>query len=565
VKKRIIVCILLNIILGYFVYNHIDFALIPVIWVISILFLIIPFNSLKDLRDNAILFYSKVKRNRNELIAVFILCFILVSVVVLNYDSERFHQDDLITAYFSIKHNFSGILFFSPVPLNPTEWVCQFPSLYFAIQQIILGFIGVTNLSVKLSIIPYNLIILIFLYLTLKNIYNKKIAFFGSFFYIFLGISLYFTTLGLHFISSTAIYTVAMYYSVRYFKKPSPKLAVILGICSALSMLFYVSSYLVPFFVSGLILISYFKQTKKKVFRDLTTVILLFFSILLPFMSYCYKENSWYFLQRIDQVKLIDGAWSQNKSETQEGKVDTLGTYLNNLDLSFKSFYTDGIGGQGGYNTSRLAFFDNITAIYALISIVLIIRNYKKNFLSIYFLLTILVTFVAGMVMTIPPPPFHRMTLILPAFAVIFSYPLKLLSEVVKQKYILYGTFVVMIIWFAICNLIHARNSIKTELINSEIPIINYIKDYSPNKHLYIAAYPSLALVKFCLFYDNCYAKELTVETSEEVLLHSYEIKKEDAIIYVLFYSKVKNEFENNFSDYKVVYFDYDQVILIRN
>lgn len=557
-KYRILLAVLINLLLAYFVNKGLNFPLIPLLWLLAILILVLPY-PLK-FQKNKIL--KQLKVNRNEILAVLGLCLLLVIVTVANYDQDRFHQDDLITGYFSIGHNFSGLSFFHPVPSDPTDWVCQFPSIFFVLQQFILNLTGITNLGVKLSVIPYNLVIVVYLYLIGKSLFkNKKVAFFGSIFYIFFGISLYFTTLGLHFISSTAIYTVAIYYCIKYYQKPSLKLAIILGICAAFSMLFYVSSYLVPFFIVGIIVSKYISLRERTFFLYLGIVIVLFFAILLPFITYSVKTNNWYFLQRIQQVNLVDGAWSEYKTNGSSNLQDTINLYSKNLDVSFRSLYTKDIGGQGGYTFGGLAFFDNLTIIYLLVALPIVFSRPKHNFLIIYLFLTIVATFIAGMVMTIPPPPFHRMTLVFPSIAILLSSILKFVDELFGGKKFIIGIYLLILLPFCIANLNYFQQAKKYEIVNPQAELISYIKVNFPNRHLYMAGYPSLALGKFCPFYNNCYSKSVLLDDPIVILNQAEKIKQENAIIYILSYSTEKDKFDAAFPDYKVVELHSDQAI----
>jgi len=536
-KLRILLAIMINAFISWQVYLGHSFFLMPYLWVVSIFLLIFSELKFKQFSKHSL-------KNKSELALILLLVLIAIVVIVLNYNHFRYHGDDLITAYFSSKQSFIGKLFFNPVPQNPGDWVCQFPSLYFVIQKFLLMFLGHSNLAVKLSVLPYQIIIVIFLYKILKEIFSKEAAFWGIFFYIFLAISLYFTTLGLHFISSTAMYTVSLYFCINYFKKPQFKTAVILGICAALAMLFYTSSYLVPIFIGLMLIFVFIRKPRRMIVRDGLVIVILFFTILAPFITVMYKNSNWYFLQRYEQVKIIDGEWSSQKSQDKKTLKEKLTVYQNNFNLSFNSLHTRGIGGHGGYNFGHLAFFDGFTLTLLFFAIGLTFHYPKRYFLVLFVVVTIIITFIAGMVLTIPPPPFHRLTLILPGLAIVFT----VLLDVWQRKFpykqseriLLLGLMVI----YCLVNFRYFRKSVSQELNPPEIEVIKEIKNNYPGRTFYIATFPGYALEKNCYFFENCYSKKIVTDYHVNILKRSDEIKTEKYVIYMTFAAEFQEQFQ---------------------
>lgn len=288
---------------------------------------------------------------------IFIMLIIFLPSIarIANYNLTRIHGDDILTAYFSAHYDFKQN-FFSAVPSDKGQWVSQFPTPFFVLQKIFFLVFGESLLSIKLSIIPYVFVVSLFLFLIVKKVLDEKTAIVSLVLYSFFPISLYLETLGLHFISSTAIFMVFFYFLILALKNNTTLSSTLAGLLTGFCYLTYSSSYLALPVLIIFFMIQSLQERKVAVIKNLLLAIIAFGLTLGPFLIYAHKFDN-YFIQRINQVSLLTGQWSGAREKVEKGE-SIITIIKKNLSLSIRSFYTHGIGGHGGYNFGRLAFFE---------------------------------------------------------------------------------------------------------------------------------------------------------------------------------------------------------------
>lgn len=551
---KLVLALTLSIITSIFVYWQIDFILLPYLWLASILIVVID-------RDT-FLQIAKIRWDNKWLIVLMVL--LLPAVIdVVNYQSDRFHQDDLITAFFSVSENFAGVKFFNPVPSWEVQWVAQFPSIYFVVQKFILSILGVSNLAVKLSVLPYQIIIASFLFKLVKKIFNQKIAYISVVLYAFLAISLYLTTIGLHFVSSTAAYIAFLYFSYNFLNKPDRKTAFILGLICGLGMLLYASSYLLPVFLTIVFLFLLLGKHKRSKIIVLAFYALVGFVItVLPFASRMYQSQNWYLTGRYQQVNLLEGEWSPIKSEIEKKHVSSTQAILQNFKLAGRAIYQDGIGGQGGYTFANLALFNIFTLLILIAGVITGFSYYKSQPILLINLIAIFMTFVFGMVLTIPPPPFHRISLIFPGLAIVVVTFFDFLQQKIKLRGVSWVLILSLTLVWCFTNQLQFDKSVKDEAVQSDLQVIYQIRDQAPNRHLLVMAFPYLAFEKFCLFYQNCYSQDVFVDYHINIL-NNYDFKSDQKyVLYVFMNSLFQDQLMQRFPEYNIIYLTGDRVLM---
>jgi hypothetical protein len=449
----------------------------------------------------------------NSAVIIFIIALPLV-VRVINYSPQRFHGDDLVSAYFSVHYHPLTTNFFSGLPGNG-QWVCNFPVIYFLIQKIFLKFTGDTILAVKLSVLPYVAITSIFLFLITKMTTNRITGIISVILYSFLAFSLYLETLGLHFIASTAVFLIFLYLLLKTLKTDKPLGAILTGIFCGLCYMFYSSSYIAfPVFFTVYLIRFIIKPSliTIKIALIITTGFLIFIS---PFAGYALTTEN-YFTQRTDEVLLLTGNWSpvKNKAKSLNGSIQVV---KDNLQVSYKSLITDGIGGHGGYTFNRQAMFDPVARILIVAGLIAALILLTRRVEIIIIIGIIVLTFATGMVLTIPPPAYHRLSLIIPLLSMIMALPFYYLRKFVPFKIFLIITSAMLII-YSITNEMYFKRSIKDEIINPDIPLANYINLKLPNRHWHVVAYSSCGLEKVYYFFGG--KTELSIDSN---YVQSYE------------------------------------------
>lgn len=446
-----------------------------------------------------------------QLVAV--VCIILLPVIVrvLNYQPERIHGDDLLTATFSQNYRPLTTNFFSGIP-GGSEWVAKFPTPYFLFQKIFLRFFGASVLTVKLSVLPYVLIVSLMTYLIGITLMGPVAAAAAVIIYAFMAISIYHETLGLHFISSTAIYMIFFYTILRAQKDTKTIWYVSTGITAGLCYLSYTSSYIaLPILIAALI--GGFIQKKSSAIGWVIWSLIGFIIVTAPFITYAATQEN-YFGGRINQVSLLTGSWSAGKltafSLPQAGEL-----LYESTRVSAMSLVKSGIGGHGGYLFAQQAFFHPTGLILFLIGFLYAIVCIKKQNGIILALLTILITFLTGMVFTIPPPAFHRLTLAFPFIAIISAAPFRQVSLHNKTAVTL---ALVLISIYAGANIRYAQTAMLPESRIEDAAIIRAINATYPNRQIHIAAFPSFALGKFFPFFPTTSAPVIDTKFHRDYL-----------------------------------------------
>lgn len=481
------------------------------------------------------------KINGHKKIFILALIILLPSIVrVANYSPLRIHGDDLITAYFSAHYDFTSNNFFEPVPTNKVEWVCQFPSAFFVLQKLFFLVFGESLLSVKLSVIPYILIVSLFLFLLAKRLFNKTTAVISLIVYSFLAISLYHETLGLHFISSTAAFIVFFYLLIMSLKNESRLIAVLTGISCGFCYLFYASSYLAFPLLLFVFALQFFKKRSGKVVRNFLLSVLGFVFVISPFVLNMTKQNNYYLIGRAKQVNLINGEWSNTKSRLNNREKLSL-IIKENLFLSLKSLYKDGVGGAGGYSFGHLAFFEKTSFSLFLFGLAITVFLSIKN-IEMFILLSVLIlTFIAGAILTIPPPPYHRLSLIFPFISIIVSFPFSFIWSYKKIKtWIKRSVVVVFLAFFCFNNEKYFLKSTKTENDNMNLSLVKYISENFPARKIYVASFPGYIFEKIYYFVTND-KDPAKIETGYHIdLLNKFNV--EEKYLYVILFPDSFNE-----------------------
>lgn len=431
---------------------------------------------------------------------ILIFCVLLLPIMVrlLNYTPTRMHGDDLLTAYFSMEYHPRTTNFFSGIP-DKDSWVSSFPTPYFLFQKLFLRVFGATLLTVKLSILPYVFFVTLLLFSSTALLTNIPTAVAAVWIYSFFAFSVYLETLGLHFISSTALFLLFFYMLLRGFRNESPRTFALAGICAAWSYLSYTSSYIAyPILFIG-IFVWIIKKRRASLFRLLFWAVIGFALGIAPFATYAATSRD-YFLERITQVSLINGDWSSHKHITWP---ETLPIVRDNLILSARSLIEPGIGGHGGYTFDRQAFFNRESLVLAGTGALLALFMGFFDVSWWLILLVLLASFVSGVVLTIPPPAFHRLSLTLPFLAMISSLPVYFITKLKRGAL----PFLVLMMGFlglyAYTNLAYAKTAIQSEQLIDDASVIVYVNRMYPNRHVHIAAFPSFALEKQWRFFPN--------------------------------------------------------------
>lgn len=503
------ISLLLSLYVSYKIYSNEYSHSLIFIWLLSILLIMIAFGVLNIIKK---IHFSK------RWIFLMVVLSLPIIVRVSNYNLNRIHGDDLITAYFSAQYDFDKINFFSVIPQERGDWVCQFPTVFFVIQKIFFTFFGENLLTIKLSVTPYIFIVSLMIFLIVKKILNEKTALISIIIYSFFAPSLYLETLGLHFISSTVMFLIFFYFLILSIKAEKIIYPLLTGIFGAFCYLFYTSSYI----ALPILAFSYFIQfiTKRRftISKYFLISILSFLITISPFITYAYKYDG-YFSQRINQVSLLNGEWSGAKDRIKNGE-HPLTIIKENLILSFKSLYTDGIGGHGGYSFGNFAFFDRFTLalfIIGTLSGLLLLFKYKKTEIALLYSIVI-ISFFTAIVLTIPPPAYHRFSIVFPFLVIIISFPFFIILSLRRINNLFkYSVILSVVLIYIMINQSYFLSSVMSEEYHEQLALSDFINQRFDKRNIYVAAFPAYAFEKIYYFTEN--KKAISIQSDYHINL----------------------------------------------
>ncbi len=472
-------------------------------WILSIV--ILPLGVLTG-KKNALKLPSGFVNKKYLLIFLIIL---LPSIVrIVNFNLNRIHGDDMLTAYFSATENFSKIIFFSGIPSDKTQWQSQFPAPFFALQKFFFLIFGENLLTVKLSVIPYILIVSAALFYIAGKSIPKKIALIAVILYGFLAISLYFDTLGLIFISGTAIYCLFIAALIYGIGKRNDFSSVLTGISCGFCYLFYMTSFIALPVMAIVYFFQFLKYKKSTVIKNFAWALIGFLVVLGPFLTYAFRFDN-YFTSRTNQVSLLTGSWSGARERIQKGESPLIPLKENALN-TLKSFYQNDIGGAGGFDFAHQAIFDKFTLILFILGLLIGSTMLFNNLIIFVLFLTIFLS-LATVILAVPPPGYHRLTLAFPFISVICALPFATLFKLTKNFKILgYGLIIIFLLIYCFNNEKYFLKSVEKESYNESVMISDYINKNFPGRHIYVAAYPGFGFDKVYYFSQGKNAKSIT-------------------------------------------------------
>jgi hypothetical protein len=443
-----------------------------------------------------------------------------VLVRVANLDPDRMHTDEFISSYFSATQDFAHSNFFGPIP-KWYEWQAQFPSPYFFLQRVFFTLFGTTTLTLRLSVQIYVAIVSIMLFLIVREILDQTSALIAVLLYSFLAISLWLETLGLHFISSTAIFTVFFYLALREYRSGEMFHAALAGIACGLCYLTYYSSYLAFPMLLVFCAVHWLRTRSWLVPKNFAIALAGMLLVLAPFVAFGLRSGN-YVWKRTNQVSLLTGEWSRYRDEIASGLRTPLSAIAENLVICLRSFVQDGYGGHGGYDFGHLAFFDRFTLVLfaagVLAGLVLLFR--KSEILFVF--LAIGASFLTGMVLTIPPPAYHRFSIAFPFLVILMTLPLSLLLRLrplpMSVRYALAGGLLLV---FACVNERHFMEALIHDQPPDELRLSELLNQKFLGRNVYVAAFDSYSFQKIFYFRDR-WRKTRHVETG----FHANLLKK---------------------------------------
>jgi hypothetical protein len=422
-----------------------------------------------------------------------------VLVRVADMDRDRLHLDEYLTGYFSATHDFAHTSFFGYMP-ERWEWQGQFPKPFFFVQRLFFDLFGKGPFTLHLSVQLYVAIVSVMLFLIVREILDSKSALVAVLLYSFFAPSVYLETLGLHFVSSTAIFTVFFYFALREYKTGEMFHAAMAGIACGFCYLTYYSSYLALPMLVAFFALHWLRERSVRVLQNFAIALGGIFVVVAPFAAALLRAGD-YVSRRSNEISLLHGAWSPYREVLAKGEVGPLAVLRDNLALSLKSFFRDGIGGHGGYDFGHLAFFDRFSLVLfgtgALAGLVLALR--RTELLLVFLLIG--AAFVSGMVMTIPPPAYHRFSIAFPFLVIVMTLPFFLLLRVGKlPRSVSYALAAGLLLVFVGVNQRRFTEAVFRDQSADDLRLAELLQHRYGGRNLYVAAFPAFGFEKVLYF-----------------------------------------------------------------
>jgi hypothetical protein len=444
--------------------------------------------------------------------------------------SDRIHGDDLIAAYFSTRYDLGRTDFFAPVPPNVDDWVCQFPAPFFALQKLFFVIFGESLLTVKLSILPYVIVASGFLYAIARELVDERAAVLSVVLYAFFGPSVYLETLGLHFVSSTAVFLAFFYFSLRELREGAARQALLAGMTAGACYLFYLSSFLaLP--VAGLFFLARGgPERERHVGRNLALFLFGVAMVLAPFVLRALHTPNALF-RRFDQVSLIGGQWSLYADQIANGATP-IQIICENVLRSLESIVRSGIGGSGGYDFAKQALLEPLSFALFVLGALRAIALASTSIEWCLLLVTTALFFLVNVGLSIPPPAFHRFSIGFPFLCLLLALPLHALlaapwGGVAWRRTAVAATLVA----FVCTQTWYARRAMIPESDFEELRISRFVDEQFPDRPLYVAAFPTYAFARFYHFVRLSRDRRITTDY-HKTLLENFDRRRK--YVYVI-------------------------------
>jgi len=518
-----------------------------IIWIISIL-LVIPDYDLTGILKKIKIFSV----NQNQIFLLLIITGALSCLYLLNQIPWHFHQDEFITAYAS--YTLPPIKKIDWYKGYPDLWVAQFSIIFHLIQAPFVKILGPSVTVVRISVWPYYIGIMVYLYFFSKKIFKSpKKALLNCLLFGFFTPSLYLFSMGLHFISSAYFFIAAVYYFLMVILEKKYIYAYLNGIFVALCLLTYPSSYaVIPVLFSATIYFFIRKNIRPKSIPLLIYAFFIFLITLAPFIVHALTIKN-YFIERTAQTNIFWGSWSDDAKLIKSG-FPILNILSKHFIDSFKSLFLPGIGGAGGYWFGKLSLFEPISASLFIGGSLLLFykfclgsKEYSLLFLSTW------IPFIFLFVLTTHPPFFQRLSVIYSFMTIAVYLGLNKIFDYTSRMKIkkIVGMFILII--YLISNIFLTIRMINQDkiLYNQNTRLMsNFItQNIKYGTLIQIAAFPSFHLESEMWFRLQGRYPLITNDKSEVLKTYNGDI----ILLVFKLESNERNKLKSDFPDIKII------------
>jgi hypothetical protein len=472
----------------------VDTAWVAVLWLLSLALFLVAARAASPGR-------SKTPVSLSRILLLVLAAALPVAVRIWHMDPARLHQDEFITGYFSATEDFRHSSFFGLVPADTLEWVTQFPKPFFLLQKAFFAIFGATTATLRLSVLGYVAVASLMLFLIAEEIFDRRSAVVAVALASFFAPSVYLETLGLHFISATAIFTVFFYLALRLYRTRETWDAALAGIACGCCYLTYYSSYLAFPVLVAFLAAGFRREKRGLILQNAAVATSGLLIVVAPFLAWSLAANG-FTARRASQINLLTGTWSPHRQAIAAG-ASPLPVIRDSFVRSCEALVRDGLGGAGGYDFGHLALLDRVSfgllAAGALAGFVLLRR--KTELLFVY--LVIGAAFLFGVVLTIPPPAFHRFSIAFPFLVLLMTLPFWLLWRAARlPTAVRFALAAGLVLLFIRQNERHLGEAILRDQPREEIPLVRLLRQKFLDRKIAIAGSPNHHVRKVLYFQD---------------------------------------------------------------
>jgi hypothetical protein len=421
-----------------------------------------------------------------------------VGVRLFHIDSRRLFTDEFITSYFSATHDFAHTSFFAWMPPK-NQWDAQFPTPYFFLQRLFFDLFGVTVRTIRLSILPHVALVSAMLFLITRELFDRPTAVVASVIAAFFAISVYLETFGFMFISSTAVFLLFFYSALRLYRTGGLFEAAQTGVAAGLCYLTYYSSYLALPVLLVVTAGAWLRTRSWAAVQNLAIALGGLLLVVSPFVAEGVRSRE-YVSRRANEISLLTGEWSPYREAVAKG-ANPVPIVRDNLSLALAAMAQDGIGGHGGYDFGRRAMFEPFSLALFLLGVAggLFLSLRKPEILFVF--VVIGAAFASGVVLTIPPPAYHRFSIAFPFLAIVMAVPFFLFRRIPRlPAYAANALTAGLLMLFACRNERQLAEAAIRDAPFREMDLARLVNQRYPGRRLYIAAFPNFGFGRIYYF-----------------------------------------------------------------
>lgn len=439
---------------------------------------------------------------RADLLLALLLPLVPVLVRVLAASPYRIHGDELITAYYSAHDDFSPRRFFEAVP-QESDWVCSFPSLFFALQRVFFAVFGDGLAQVRASALPYVWVSGFALFLSVRRTLDRTTAVVAVLLYAFLPLAVYIETTGLHFVAGTAIFMAFFACALRLLQDGGTWNAAVTGVVAGACYLLYPSSFIALPVLGVFACVAWARARKPDLVRWVLWPAMGVAVVLGPFVASAATTRN-FFLERPGQIWFLVEAGPAIDGLTTAEKIRVL--VPRNVVTSVRSFFTPGLGGAGGYWYGHEAMFDAGTcAVFfaGVLGAIVLARRRAEVGLALF---SVALAFFLGLVLAQPPVGFHRLSVVYPLMAFLLAVPFHLLARAAPphpalgSRAVRVAAAALGIAWLGTAGLEKFSRIAMTETVPDDMYLATWLNTRYPDRQLYLAGFPGHAYQKLAYF-----------------------------------------------------------------